>query len=62
MPRGRSQDLFYNADGTIAVSITGEPGKDGEDTDTYAVSYTRFQPGLPAKTMIGMIQQKIVCN
>jgi hypothetical protein len=24
---GRSQDSFYNADGTLMVSITGKPGK-----------------------------------
>jgi hypothetical protein len=59
---GRSQDLFYSADGTTAVAVTGMRGKDGEDTDTYAVSYTKFQPGLPAKTLIGMNQHNIVCN
>jgi len=58
----RSQDAFYSADGTTVVSVTGEPGKDGEDTETYAVSYTRFQPGLPAKTIIGINQHNIVCN
>ncbi len=59
---GRSQDTFYSADGTTVVSVTGEPGKDGEDTNTYAVSYTRFQPGLSAKTIIGLNQHNIACN
>jgi hypothetical protein len=59
---GRSQDAFYNADGTMVVAVTGERGKEGEDTDTYAVSYTRIQPGLPAKTIIGINQHNIVCK
>lgn len=59
---GRSQDAFYSADGTTIVAITGEPGKDGEDTETYAVSYTRLQPGLSAKTIIGINQHNIACN
>jgi hypothetical protein len=59
---GRSQDAFYSEDGTTVVSVTGMRGKDGEDTETYAVSYTRFQPGLPAKTIIGINQHNIVCN
>jgi hypothetical protein len=59
---GRSHDTFYNSDGTLLVSLTGEPGKDGEDTDGYAVIYLRFQPGLSEKTILGMNQQKFVCN
>ena len=59
---GRSQDAFYSTDGTAVVSVTGERGKAGEDTETYAVSYTRFQPGLPAKTIIGINQHNVVCN
>jgi hypothetical protein len=59
---GRSQDTFFNADGTLIVSVTGEPGIDGEDTDGYSVLYARFQPGLSEKTILGMNQQKIVCN
>jgi len=59
---GRLQDAFYSADGTTIVAVTGEPGKDGEDTETYAVSYTRLQPGLSEKTIIGMNRHNIVCN
>jgi hypothetical protein len=59
---GRSQDAFYSADGATVVSVTGERGRNGEDTETYAVSYTRFQPGLPAKTIIGINQHNVVCN
>jgi len=59
---GRSQDTFYNADGTLIVSVVGEPGKDGEDKDGSTVIYARLQPGLSEKTILGMNQQKIVCN
>jgi len=57
----RSQDTYYKSDGTLIVSVTGSPGKDGEDTDTYSVIYARFQPALTEKTIIGMNQQKVVC-
>jgi hypothetical protein len=57
----RSQDTFYNADGTIIVSITGDPGKDGEDTGAYGLVYAKFQPGLSEKTILSMNIQKVVC-
>jgi hypothetical protein len=57
----RSQDTFYNADGTIIISVTGSPAKAEESTDTYSVVYGRFQPGLTEKTIIGLNQQKLVC-
>jgi hypothetical protein len=58
----RSQDTFYNDAGTVIVSVTGSRGKDGENTDAYSVSYHRFDPGLPVKTIIGFTQAKIVCQ
>jgi hypothetical protein len=57
----RSQDTFYKTDGTVAVSVTGSPGKDGEDTDAYSVVYSRFQPGLSEKALVTLNQQKVVC-
>jgi hypothetical protein len=57
----RSQDTFYNSEGTLVVSVTGSAGKSGENTDTYSVVYSRFQPGLAEKTIIAINQQKIVC-
>jgi hypothetical protein len=59
---GRSQDVFYNADGTMVVAVTGQKGNAGEDTDTYGVSYTRLQPGLSEKEIIGLNQHNIVCK
>jgi len=58
---GRSQDTFYKADGTLLVSVTGSPGKEGENADTYSVLYARFQPGLSEKTIVSLNQQKVVC-
>jgi hypothetical protein len=58
----RSQDTFYNDDGTMIVSVTGNPAKDGENTDTYSVLYGRLTPGLSVKTIISLNQQKIVCQ
>ena len=59
---GRSQDSLYNDAGTVVVFVTGSPGKEGENTDTYAVTYYRLQPGLPAKTIITFTQLKIDCR
>jgi hypothetical protein len=59
---GRSQDAFYNDAGTMLVFVTGSPGKEGENTDTFAVTYYLFQPSLPAKTFVSFTQQKIVCQ
>jgi hypothetical protein len=57
----RSQDTFYNADGTLIVSITGEPGKADENTDTYSLLFARFNPGLSEKAILSMNQQKVAC-
>ena len=58
----RSQDTFYNSDGTVAVSVTGSSGKAGENTDTYSVVYSRFQPALREKAIISLNQQKLICQ
>jgi hypothetical protein len=59
---GRSQDTFYNNDGTLAVSVTGSPGKAGENAETYSVVYSRFHPALPEKVILSLNQQKLVCS
>jgi hypothetical protein len=58
----RSQDTFYNSAGTISVSVTGSSGRVGENTETYSVVYTRFQPALPENAIIGLNQQKVICQ
>jgi hypothetical protein len=58
----RSQDTFYNSEGTLAVSVTGSSGKADQNTETYSVVYSRFQPALPEKAIIGLNQQKPVCQ
>jgi hypothetical protein len=45
----RSQDAFCNDTGTVVVFVTGSPGNEGENTDAYAVTYYRLQPGLRQK-------------
>jgi len=57
----RSQDTYYKTDGTILVSVTGSPGKDGENTDTYSVLYARLQPGLPEKIIVSLNRQSVAC-
>ena len=57
----RSQETYYKTDGTILVSVTGSPGKEGEYMDTYSVLYARLQPGLPEKTIVALNQQRVVC-
>jgi hypothetical protein len=58
---GRSQDAFYNSDGTVLVSVTGDRAKEGENAATYSVSYQKFTPGLSEKTILAMKDRKVVC-
>jgi hypothetical protein len=58
----RSQDVFYNADRTVLVIVTGSPGAKGEDADAYGVAYERYQPGLSEQTITGLTQGTIVCQ
>ena len=60
--RGRSQTVFYNSSGTIVVSITGDSGVQGEDTNTYGIGYQRYQPGVSEKTIASLTQGKVVCQ
>jgi hypothetical protein len=57
----RSQDTFYNATGTLIVSITGMPGKEGQDTKVYSIIYGTILPGASDKVIAGMNIQKVVC-
>jgi len=58
----RSRDTFYNLEGTLAVSVTGSSGKAGENTETYSVVYSRFQPALSEKAIISLNQQEVICQ
>jgi len=58
---GRSQDLFVNADGSLYVTVTGSPAADGADTATYAITYATLKPGLPQKTLAGLLSQHLTC-
>ncbi len=58
---GRTQDAFLNADGTLMVVITGSPGADGVDSKAYAVTYAALKPGMPQKTVAGLLSQKVAC-
>jgi hypothetical protein len=58
----RTQDTFFNADGTFEVTVTGSPGGPSDNTDTYAVSYGRFEPGLKEKAMASFSQPNMVCD
>ena len=58
---GRSQDTFYNAQGTVIVSITGDPAPEGQNTDVYSIIYGTIQPGVSDKAIAGMNVQKMVC-
>jgi hypothetical protein len=57
----RTLDTFYNAEGTLAVSVTGSAGKEGENADTYSVVYLLFQPALSEKSIVSFNQQKLIC-
>lgn len=57
----RSQDIFYNADGTCVVCVTGSPEKEGVDAAAYAITYMKYTPGLPEKAILGLCTGQIVC-
>jgi hypothetical protein len=57
----RTQDTFYKPDGTVIVSITGDPGPDGQDAEVYGIVYGKFTPGISEKTIQGMNKQQVVC-
>ncbi|HEY2683126.1 MAG TPA: hypothetical protein VGI93_06440 [Steroidobacteraceae bacterium] len=61
MGSGRSQDTFYNAGGTLIVSITGEPSAEGQDTKVYSVIYGTIQPGVTDKVIAAMNSQTAAC-
>ena len=58
---GRSQDTYYNAAGTLMVSITGNPSPDGQNAEVYSVIYGTIMPGASEKIIVGMNVQKVVC-
>jgi hypothetical protein len=58
---GRSQDTYYNATGTLMVSITGIPAQEGENTRVYSVIYSAIMPGVSERAIVGMNIQKVVC-
>jgi hypothetical protein len=53
----RAQVVFYKADGTVVVIVTGGPGT----PNAYSVAYERYTPGLSQKTIVGMTRGNIVC-
>jgi hypothetical protein len=57
----RSRDVYYKPDGTNVVSVTGSLGKEGENTDTYSVTYVRLEPGLSEKAVVSLSQNIVVC-
>ena len=60
-PKDRTQVAFYKSDGSVVVSIMGEPGPQGEGENTHSVLYAKFTPGLPEKVILGMTAQNITC-
>jgi len=58
---GRSQDTFYSTDGTLMVSVTGTPAKEGQNTDLFSVLYAKIQPGFAEKTIMSLNAQKVIC-
>ena len=59
---GRSQDTFYNATGTLIVSITGDPAQDGQNAGVYSVIYGTVMPGASERVIVGMNVQKVACQ
>jgi hypothetical protein len=66
----RTQDTFYKSDGTAIVSITGDPGPDGQDAEVYGIVYGKFTPGIseifredrPEHNDVALQETSIVCD
>jgi hypothetical protein len=58
----RLQDTFYNADGTIIVSVSGVHAGRDENSEAYSILYARLGPGLPEKVIVSLNQQRVVCQ
>ncbi len=64
----RTQDTFFNAAGTLGVTITGTamhlnlPGVTSDSTDVFAVTYARLTPGLPPAAMQTLDTDHQVCR
>ncbi len=56
---GRSQNTFFNQDGTKEVTITSSRG-DGDEV--FSVSYATFRPGLSLQEMASFNQGKRPCQ
>ena len=58
----RSQDVFYNAGGTIVVAVTSEKGPESKSAHVYSVAYERYQPGLKPKVFKALTTGNIDCR
>ena len=54
----RSQDTFFNSDGTQEVTVTGSPNS----TEVFSISYGRFEPGLAEPERASFNTGKQVCK
>lgn len=59
---GRMHIAFYKPNGTVLVSLTGNPAPQGQDADVHGIVYSKFTPALSEKAIAGMSVQKFVCN
>jgi hypothetical protein len=58
---GGKQTVFYNADRTILVIVTAGPVISGV-TRAHSVAFEQYTPGLNEKTVVGIPENKFVCN
>ena len=54
----RSQDTFFNSDGTQEITVTGSPN----NAEVFSISYGRFQPGLSEPERASFNTGKQVCK
>lgn len=54
----RSQDTFFNSDGTQEVTVTGNPN----NTEVFSISYGRFEPGLAEPERASFNTGKQLCK
>jgi hypothetical protein len=59
--RNQPQTTYYKSDGSVIVSVTGEPGATDE-VKTHSVLYAKFTPGLSEKAIVSLSSHNLSCQ
>jgi hypothetical protein len=58
----RTSIVFYKADGTVVVSLTGTVAPQGQDSEVHGIVYATLTPALPEKAFAGFTTGNVDCR